>query len=268
MNAHPGMSPLNHRPIRSLLVGLAVLMFGYGIGTDLAPPVVASEKPSAKQLTTDDSAFVRKVIDESLCPCGCGNYLPGSSQAHACFGCAVGTSEVARMIDGLKAGRSHAEILLSIRSSVIIDVFADYTDRGLATTWEQVQRVARAYEIDRIVLRTPGGTRSARSAVRLVECARRQGLYTAMQLALIDHTGPWDTESLLAVASRLGVDVEQARTCLAGVDVDPQIMKDREHASNRGLNRYPAVTINRVPVTAREDALRQAVRELLEDSSF
>jgi hypothetical protein len=249
-------------------VGLAVLMLGYGIGSDPVPPVVAAEKPSARQLTADDSAFVRKVIDENLCPCGCGNYLPGSSQTRACFGCAVGTAEVARMIDGLKAGRSHAQILLSIRSGIIIDVFADYTDRGLATTWEQVQRVARAYEIDRVVLRTPGRTRSARSAVKLVECARRQGLYTAMQLALINHTASWDTETLLAVASRLGVDVEQARACLAEVDVDPQIMKDREHASNRGLHRYPAVTINRVPVAAREDALRQAVLDLLEDSSF
>ncbi len=98
MNAHPGMFRLKHRPTRALLVGLAVLMLGYGIGSDPAPPVVAAEKPSARQLTADDSAFVREVVDNNLCPCGCGNYLPGSSQTRACFGCAVGTSEIARVV--------------------------------------------------------------------------------------------------------------------------------------------------------------------------
>ena len=106
------------------------------LGTCLALPgssanaAAASPPPS---LTREDSVFAAKIISDHLCPCGCGNFLPGSSKARTCFGCSVGKAEVARLDEGLAADRSRVDLLLELQESVIIDVFADYSDHGLGS---------------------------------------------------------------------------------------------------------------------------------------
>ena len=54
----------------------------------------------------------REILDGQLCHCGCGNPLPGSGEAGACFGCSVGLADVTFVREALAAGREPAEILV------------------------------------------------------------------------------------------------------------------------------------------------------------
>ena len=101
----------------TLLLSLSLYATATGTDQDIHRP-----------LSAKDSAFVRNTVNTTLCPCGCGNYLPGSINKPVCFGCSVGKAEIARMEEGLATGHSRGEMLMQIRESIIIDVFADYSD--------------------------------------------------------------------------------------------------------------------------------------------
>ena len=56
--------------------------------------------------------------------------------------------------------------------------------------------------------------------------------------------------------------------CLASSDGAAQGERDRRHARERGLQRLPAITVNRVPVSIHDEALREALRQLMIDASI
>ncbi len=102
--------------------------------------------------------------------------------------------------------------------------------------------------------------------VALVECARARRRFTPVQRALIAHPGPWDDETLLQIAVREGLELEETRKCLDEIDVTAQIAKDREHAAHRGAQSFPAVSVNWRVVPITDVAIRDAIRKvLLED---
>jgi predicted DsbA family dithiol-disulfide isomerase len=232
------------------------------------PTSNAATRAPVPTLTAKDSAFVKSTINSTLCPCGCGNYLPGSRSKPTCFGCSVGKAEIARLEEGLAAGDSRVALLMQTKESIIIDVFADYSDSDLSTTWNRAQRVAKETGQHRVVLRTPGRTEVARRAVAAVECARLQGRFSEMQKALIEHEGPWDVSALADIAQRLGLHRQTIQTCMMTADIHPQILKDREHSGNRSIQRYPTITINREIVINQDGALKRAVQRLLSQGSL
>lgn len=241
------------------------------LGTCLSLPgsaATAAANSPPKPLAKEDSVFAAKVISNHLCPCGCGALLPGGSRPGTCFGCSVGKAEVARLKEGLAEGRSRANLLLELQEPVLIDVFADYSDRNLAGIWQRALRLAEEFNQHHVILRTPGRSQGARLAIRLAECARQQGAFGRTQEALIHHKGPWDQETLLLLAADQGLTVERLRTCFVRLDVEPQIRKDREHAADRQIERYPTITINRQVVSNEESALREALRRVIEKGSF
>jgi hypothetical protein len=228
----------------------------------------AANRPQVHPLTPADSAFMQRAVDNHDCPCGCGNQLPGSTGGRACFGCSVGKAEVSRLQEGLARGDSRTALLLAMESDVLVDVFADYSDRNLPRVWAMVRKAAEAAQIGRVVLRTPGRTRGDRRAVALVECARDQGMFSRMQERFVKHTGPWDDISLLRIAADEGLDTTLAFDCLQLKDVQQQVAKDRQHATQRNLHRFPAVSVDRTSVRASEAALREALREAVARRSY
>jgi hypothetical protein len=221
----------------------------------------AASQPQVQPLSPADSAFMQRATDHHDCPCGCGSQLPGSSGGQACFGCSVGKAEISRLQEGLVRGLSQAALLVAMESDVMVDVFADYSDRNLPRVWAMVCEAAEEAQVGRVVLRTPGRTRDDRRAVALVECARDQETFSRMQERLVKHMGPWDEATLLKVAAEEGLDTALAFDCLQLKDVQPQVLKDRQHATQRGFDRFPAVSVNRKTVRASESALRDALRE-------
>jgi len=151
---------------------------------------------------------------------------------------------------------------------VVVDVFADYSDRNLPRVWATVRKAAEEAQVGRVVLRTPGRTRGDRRAVAIVECARDQGLFSRMQERLVTHMGPWDDGTMLKIAAEEGVDTALAFDCLQLKDVQQQVEKDRQHATQRSLHRFPAVSVDRQRVRATEAALRDALRDAVAQRSY
>ncbi len=231
--------------------------------------VVAREVGGSRIAASPDSSDVlRKSLEGHDCPCGCGNALPGSARAPACFGCSVGKAEVARAREGLASGRKLADVILELGEPVLLDVFADYTHPALPETWARAEDAMAYYQQHRLVLRTPGATAEARRAVALAECARRVGHFGEVHRSLVDHQGPWDAENLLDLAERHGLARDDLATCLSGVDVSAQMQKDRQHAAERGFSSLPSISINRSPVAEEPAALRAAIGEVLRRESI
>ncbi|MFQ5963982.1 MAG: hypothetical protein ACE5KZ_06840 [Candidatus Scalinduaceae bacterium] len=139
-----------------LFLFLTTIVFILGV---LLVSESVSQKSNTETTKTDlkeITVTANKILDNRRCPCQCGRYLPGSSKSPACFGCSVGKAEITYVLESLKAGRKPHEIILDLNSPVIIDVFADYTNKNISNVWKLVKIVSKDLHQERIVLRTPG----------------------------------------------------------------------------------------------------------------
>ncbi len=251
------------RPLRIAVLGVSLVVLSLvssGARPGAPPADAASARPEDETL--------RRLVADQLCPCGCGNHLPGSTKGRACFGCSVGKAEVTFIREGLAAGREPAQILLDLQDPVLVEVFADYGDPTLPQTWERAKRAADAFDQHRVVLRAPVRSPAARRALALAECARAAGRFTPLQQALIRHPGPWDEDALVRIAVEQGLSGDRARGCLQRIDVTDQVAKDRGHAAERGIRSFPTVTVNRRVTSDTDAALRDAIRRVLLEESL
>jgi hypothetical protein len=236
------------------------------LGSSLVVSQLSIRRPNAD--TDTDAKTAEEILSNRRCPCGCGRYLPGSRNSPACFGCSVGKTEISRVLEALAAGRNPADIIVGLNETVLVDVFADYTDVGLAKVWDRAVRAAGELRQRRVVLRTPGHTSAALRAVKLAECARSRGKFSRVQRALIKHRGPWDEDTLVELAQGEGLDANHVRRCLAETDVAAQVAKDREHAGIYGAEELPAILVNRQLIPNTGEAIRKAIRKALEDETI
>ena len=209
-----------------------------------------------------------EILAERYCPCQCGRFLPGSSNSPACFGCSVGKNEISYVLESLEAGRKPQEIIMDLNSPITINIYADYTDPYLAKIWKMVKKAANKLRQNRVVLRTPGLTREARRALKLVECARLDGKYSIIQEALINHTGPWDWDTLVQLAAQNGQPKEQTGASVHLIDIEAQIAKDQQHARESGIGMFPAITINHEIIQNTEQAILRKIKEILREESI
>ncbi|MFQ5963981.1 MAG: DsbA family protein [Candidatus Scalinduaceae bacterium] len=108
----------------------------------------------------------------------------------------------------------------------------------------------------------------ARRAIKVAECARLNGKFSVIQEALINHQGLWDRDTLLQLAAKYGQDPKQTRTYLDQIDVEAQIVKDQQHAKERGIKVYPAITVNRQITANTDHAIRQIIEKILLEHSI
>ena len=157
---------------------------------------------------------------------------------------------------------------MDLNDPVLIEVFADYTNPELPETWKRVQGIAAEFGNHRVVLRSTAETTSARHAVQLAECARIPNRFSRVQGALIEHPGPWELDPLLDLASEKGLDRNATRSCFDEIDVTNQIDKDRQHARERSIPSFPAVSIDREMVSDTVPAIRLAIRRAMVEKSL
>lgn len=244
-----------------ILLSSAALLFL----TPMVIEIVSSRADSVQPTVAAKSAeaIAQSILAERYCPCGCGNFLPGSSNGPACFGCSVGKAEISRVRERLDAGRLAEDIIKELNERVLVDVFSDYTEEGLPEIWYRAKRVSSEYNQHRVVLRPLGATEDARRAIKLVECARAEGMFYIIHEALIEHPGPWDEETLIGLATERGLVGDKIAECLKRVDIAAQMAKDRQHAKLLNTKNFPAVSVNRKLSPAGEGALRKAIRTFL-----
>lgn len=231
----------------------------------MLPSTIAGGVASEGRAKTEAA---EKILRNRHCPCGCGSYLPGSRNEPACFGCSVGKAEISRVLEALVAGRSQGDIAMELNETVLVNVFADYTNPDLLEIWQRAVRVAGEFRQHRVVLRTPGRTEDARRAIKLAECARAGHKFSQVQQALMRHLGPWDQETLIELAKREGLNPKNVRKCLGQHDISAQIAKDKEHAKRFGAQRLPAISVNQQLIPTTVEAIRRAIRQTLEDGTI
>jgi protein-disulfide isomerase len=217
---------------------------------------------------TSSEERLHKIISNHSCPCGCGNALPGGDRPLACFGCSVAKAEISFIRESLAGGLSTIEIVMALSDPALIEVFSDYTNPQLGATWKRAKRIASEFDQHRVVLRTPARTAAARRALELVECARKFHRFSSVRDALIEHSGPWDTDTLLSFAEQQGLARDPTRQCLGDIEVSDQIAKDRQHIDERKIRRFPAVSVNRTLVVDSPEAIRSEIRKVLLGNSF
>lgn len=231
-------------------------------------PIYSAEAQRWEVEGNDKSEIAREIIEDRLCPCGCERFLPGSSRQDVCFGCSVGKAEVSRIVEGLAAGRTADEITKQLVEPVLVDVFSDYTDSQLWAVWKRAKRLAGEYNQHRVVLRPLGFTSEARRAIKLVECARVNGIFFKMQEVMIEHNGPWDERTLIDLGIKYGMNGKELSDCLGQMNVDAQIAKDRQHAQMLKIKRTPAVSVNRKLPLSTDEEIRRAIRRVIMEETI
>jgi hypothetical protein len=250
-------SSLSKARVATVLIAAAISVSGAVVPARTAEPEATSH-----------SERLDAIISNHTCPCGCGNPLPLGDRAPACFGCSVGKSEVSFIRENLAAGRSTLDIVIALSQPALIEVFADYTDPQLGSTWNRVRRIAAEFGQHRVVVRAPAETVEARRALEFAECARQLHRFSAVRDTLVAYIGPWDREALLSLAENHGLAREATRQCLANVDVAAQIAKDRQHARERQIREFPAVSVNRTIVRDSEEEIRSKIQKILLEESL
>lgn len=254
--------------LRSLLF----LLIAIFISEVLPVPQSIYPECGAEETTTnqqkEDIELAIEILANRKCPCQCGNYLPGSSNLPACFGCSAGKAEISYVLDDLNSGAEIIEIMMSLNSPIIIDIFADYTNANISKVWKLAKDVSNELHQRRVVLRTPGLTVVAQRAIIIAEYARFRGNFSIIQEALINHNGPWDWRTLINLVGQYDHIPKQINEYIRGIKIEQQIDKDREHARERGIRSLPTITINNKIVPDTDIAIRQAIEKILLEHSI
>jgi hypothetical protein len=209
-----------------------------------------------------------EILANRKCPCQCGNYLPGSPTLPACFGCSAGMAEISYVLEDLNSGMKIIEIVMSLNSPVIIDIFADYTDVNLSKVWKLAKTVSNELHQRRVVLRPPGLTVVAQRAIIIAEYARLRGNYSIIQEALINHNGPWDWPTLINLVGQYDYIPKQINAYINSINIEQQVAKDRQHAMERRIESFPTITINNIIVPDTDAAIRQAIEKIMLEHSI
>ena len=237
-------------------------------------PVTQSIYPecNAEETTTTQQEEFIESADEILanrkCPCQCNNYLPGSSNLPACFGCSAGKAEISYVLESLESGKETGEIVLNLDSPIIIDIFADYTNPNISKVWKLAKTVSSELHQRRVVLRPPGLTVEAQRAIKIAEYARFNGKFSIIQEALINHNGPWDWRTLINLVAQYDQVPQNINEYINSIEIEQQIAKDQQHAKERGIESYPTITINNIIVPGTDTAIRQAIEKILLEHSI
>ncbi|MDP6923461.1 MAG: hypothetical protein R2568_06260 [Candidatus Scalindua sp.] len=230
------------------------------------PECGAEERSTIRQ--KEGLELATEILSNRKCPCQCGNYLPGSSTLPACFGCSVGKAEISYVLDDINSGAEIIEIMMSLNSPIIIDVFADYTNPNISKVWKLAKDVSNELHQRRVVLRPPGLSREAQRAIIVAEYARFRGKFSIVQEALINHNGPWDWRTLLNLVGQYDHILKQINKYISSINVEKQIAKDQQHAMERGIRTLPTITINNLIVPDTDTAIRQAIEKILLEHSI
>ncbi len=212
--------------------------------------------------------LIEEILANRKCPCQCGKYLPNSPNLPACFGCSAGKAEISYVLESLESGKETDEILLSLDSPIIVDIFADYTNPNVSEIWNLAKTVSSELHQRRVVLRPPGLTREAQRAIKIAEYARFKGKFSIIQEALINHSGPWDWRTLIDLVAKYDQVPRNINEYINSIEIDQQIAKDQQHAMERGVDSYPTITINNVIVPDTDSAIRQTIEKILLEHSI
>lgn len=138
----------------------------------------------------------------------------------------------------------NAPVLGNPKGDVTIVEFFDYNCPYCKQVSGDVKRVIENDEDVRLVYREwpilgPGSVFAARAAL----ASRKQGKYEEMHWALMEQQGRVTEQSTIAVAERLGLDIEQLRRDMEDAEIDQHIARSHELTRALGFSGTPSFVI-------------------------
>ncbi|MDU9390526.1 DsbA family protein [Pseudomonas sp. zfem002] len=116
------------------------------------------------------------------------------------------------------------------------------------------QMMAKHPEDVRLVLRYVRLHVGSEEAIRLLEAARKQGVYAPVLEAVLESQPQWHDDATAAAAwqaaAGAGLDVDKAREQMNSPDITATIQRDTEDAKSVGVKGTPTFFVNGKPLTS------------------
>lgn len=149
--------------------------------------------------------------------------------------------------------RFHSPIIGATNAPVTIVEFFDPSCEACRAFYPLVKQIlAEKPEKVRLVLRYVLFHEGSETAARILETARKQGLYEPVLEAVMAAQPAWhdDPQVLKAweAAQRAGLDVEKARAEMMSADISETLKKDALDAQTVGVRQTPTFFVNGKPL--------------------
>ncbi len=160
-------------------------------------------------------------------------------------------AELAPIAQSERLVREHAPVIGPPDAAITIVEFFDPSCEACRRFHPILKDVLANTDDVRLVVRYFVGHGSASTAgVRVLEAARRQGLFAEVSAALLERQTSWaganvqNERRALAIAGDVGLDVNQARSHLDERDISPILEQDRNDAIAIGVRGTPTIFVN------------------------
>ncbi|PPK37316.1 disulfide bond formation protein DsbA [Pseudomonas laurylsulfatiphila] len=105
----------------------------------------------------------------------------------------------------------------------------------------------------RLVLRYVRLHKGSEEAIRILETARKQGVFVPVLEAVLESQGQWHDDATASAAwtaaGQAGLDVDKARGQMMSADITATIEKDAADATAVGVSKTPTFFVNGKPLT-------------------
>ncbi len=150
--------------------------------------------------------------------------------------------------------RFHSPSFGPSNASVTVVEFFDPSCEACRAFYPIVKQMMEKHPQDiRLVLRYVLNHQGSEEASRIIEAARKQGLFVPVIEALLDSQPAWhDDPQIVAAwqaAEQAGLNVEQAREQMMSADINAALEKDTADASRLGVRGTPTFFVNGRPLT-------------------
>lgn len=239
---------MNRRAVVLAIAGGALVLFAgavllYNGGADKAPADLAATAPLKVVPPMAAPEVSAEVPNEAA-------VVPAKEERAA-------VSEPAAVSKWNAYVRRHSPIVGPAEAPVTIVEFFDPSCEACRAMYPYVKRIMAQYPNDvRLVVRYTPLHEGSDEAVRILETARRQGLFVPVLEALLAQQPQWavhgapQLETAWAVAGAAGLDVTKARAAMMAPPIGAALQQDVADAAALGVSRTPTFFVNEKPLTS------------------
>lgn len=142
-----------------------------------------------------------------------------------------------------------APLIGSSDSKIKLVVFSDYLCPYCKDAHEVIDKILKDNSDVSLQARSFVIHEEARILAQAAEAANKQGKFAEMDNALFNGEAESNEDSVKALASQLGLDVDKFMQDLNSDEIKSRVAKDGEDAQGLGLQGTPSIYLNNTPVS-------------------
>lgn len=159
--------------------------------------------------------------------------------------------ELAPIAEPERLVRDHAPVIGPSDATITIVEFFDPSCEACRRFHPILKNVlAEANDVRLVVRYIVGHGSASKAGVRILEAARRQGLFAEVSDALLEQQTSWtganveNVRRALSIAETVGLNVQQARRQMESLEIDAVLKQDRLDAVAIGVRGTPTIFVN------------------------